>query len=74
MPKVPGDVWISKDGLLRRVRISYDLPQGGGRAHVGMTMNLFDYGAHIGIAAPPGNEVFDATQLAQQGLGNALLH
>jgi hypothetical protein len=39
-----------------------------------MTMDISDYGAHIRIAAPPSGEVFDATQLAQGGLGNALLH
>jgi hypothetical protein len=36
-----------------------------------MAMDLYDYGAHITIAAPPSSDVFDATQLAQQGLGNA---
>jgi hypothetical protein len=40
--------------------------------HLAMTMDLFDYGAHVTIAAPPSSDVFDATQFAQQGLGNAL--
>jgi hypothetical protein len=31
-------------------------------------MDLFDYGSHVAIAAPPSNQVFDATQFAQQGL------
>jgi len=73
-PKVPADVWIGKDGLVRRVRISYGVSHGGRRAHFGMTMDISDYGAHIDIAAPPSSDVYDVTQLAQQGLGNALLH
>ena len=32
-----------------------------------MTMDFSDYGAKVTIAAPPSNEVFDATQLAQSG-------
>jgi hypothetical protein len=38
-----------------------------------MTMNLFDYGAHVKIAAPPSSDVFDATQFAQQGIGSRFL-
>jgi hypothetical protein len=37
-----------------------------------MTMDLYDYGAHVTIAAPPSSAVFDATQFAQSGLGNSL--
>ncbi len=67
MPKVPEDVWVGKDGLVHRIRLSY----GYERSRVGMTMDLFDYGAHVTIAAPRQSDVFDATQLAQQGLGSA---
>jgi hypothetical protein len=74
MPKVPEDVWIGNDGLVRKVRVSYGLTQQGKHVHVGMTMNLSDYGTHVTIAAPPSGQVFDATQLAQSGLGNALLN
>jgi len=68
------DVWIGKDGLVRRIRGSYGLAENGRRAHVGMTMDLFDYGADVSIKAPPSSDVFDATQLVQSGIGNALLH
>jgi len=74
LPKVPEDVWIGKDGLVRRVRLSYGLTQNGKRAHVDMTMNLSDYGTHVTIAAPPESDVFDVTQFAQSGLGSAMLH
>ena len=35
-----------------------------------MTMDLYDYGAQVSIAAPPSSAVFDATQFAQQGLAS----
>jgi len=58
------NVWVGKDGLLRRVQVAY----GAAKTHVAMTMNLSDYGAHVTIAAPPSDSVYDATPLAQ-GLG-----
>jgi hypothetical protein len=64
------DVWIGKDGLVRRVRLAYGLETPSGNPHAAMTMDLYDYGAHVSIAAPPSSEVFDATQLAQSGLGS----
>jgi hypothetical protein len=33
-------------------------------------MDLYDYGAHVDIAAPSSSQVFDATMLAQQGLSS----
>jgi hypothetical protein len=66
MKTVSENVWIGKDGLVRRIALAYGLGQPG--LHLGMTMNLYDYGAHVTIAAPPSSAVFDATQLAQQGL------
>jgi hypothetical protein len=61
------DVWVGKNGLVRRIRVAYGVPQAG--MHLAMTMDLYDYGAHVAIAAPPTGAVFDATQFAQQGLG-----
>jgi hypothetical protein len=74
MPKLPENVWIGKDGLVRRVGFSYGFAQAGQRIRMHMTMNVADYGARVTIAAPPSSQVFDATQFAQSGLGNALLH
>jgi hypothetical protein len=65
MKSLSENVWIGKDGLLRQVRVAYGLA----KTHVGLTMNLSDYGAHLPIAAPPSDSVYDATQLAQ-GLGS----
>lgn len=74
MPKLPENVWIGRDGLVRRVAISYSYAPAGRRLRMHMTMNISDYGAHVRIAAPPSSQVFDATQLAQSGLGSALFH
>ena len=62
------NVWVGKDGLVRRVQFAYSVPSKAMR--IGMTMDLYDYGADISVAAPPSSAVFDATQLAQLGLGN----
>lgn len=60
------NVWIDdKSDLVRRIQFSYGLQ---GLMHMAMTMDLFDYGAHVTIAAPPSSHVLDMTQLAQQGL------
>jgi hypothetical protein len=71
MPTVPEDVWIGKDGLVHRIRLSFGLDQQGKQMQMSMAMDLYDYGADVFIVAPPASAVFDATDLAQQGLGNA---
>jgi len=72
MKTLSEDVWIGQDGLVRRIELAYGRLQGGS-PRLAMTMNLFDYGAHVTIAAPPSGDVFDATQFAQQGLGSRFL-
>src|SRR5262249_54924143 len=66
--KLTYNVWIGKDGRVRRV--AFDLPATSG-PRVAMTMDLYDYGAHVSVAAPPSSAVFDATQLAQQGISSS---
>ena len=69
MKSITENVWIGNDGLVRRVAFVYGMPQGGPR--MSMKMNIYDYGAHVTIAAPPSSQVFDATPFAQQGLAGA---
>ena len=64
VPTIPADVWIGKDGLVHRVRVSLAVAE----RRLGLTLDLYDYGANVTIAAPPSSDVFDATQLAQQGI------
>jgi hypothetical protein len=70
MKTATSEVWIGKDGLVRRVKVSYNVPHGAKAMRMAMTMSLYDYGAHLSIAAPPSSQVFDATMFAQQGLGS----
>jgi hypothetical protein len=72
MKTLSEDVWIGKDGLVRRIELGYGRLLGGS-PRLAMTMDLFDYGAHVTIAAPPSSDVFDATELAQQGIGSRFL-
>jgi len=64
-PNVPLDVWIGKDGLVHRVQASFAQNHNGAPVHMGLTVDVSDYGAKATIAAPPSSDVFDATQLAQ---------
>jgi hypothetical protein len=70
LPTIPANVWIGKDGLVRRVELSYGVAQ----TRAAMKMDLYDYGAHVTIAAPPSGSVFDATQLAESGIGSGFTH
>lgn len=65
---IPADVWVGKDGLVRRVQVSLSAAQ----SQMNMTMDLDHYGAHVSIAAPASSDVFDATALAQQGIAGGL--
>jgi hypothetical protein len=56
---------------VRRIKLSVATQAHGEPVQVAMAMDLYDYGADVSIAAPPASDVLDATQLAQQGLGNA---
>jgi hypothetical protein len=73
MKDVSENVWIGKNGLVRRIQTSYGLTEGGKSFGLAMTMDLFDYGAHLTIAAPPSSQVFDGTQLAQSSYGSSSL-
>ncbi len=70
MPAIPADVWIGKDGLVHRIRISLAGEQGM-PLRLGLTVDIYDYGADVAIAAPASSNVFDATQLAAQGFSGA---
>jgi hypothetical protein len=68
MKAATDNVWIDKDGLVRRIQFAYGL---SGLMRMSMKMDLSDYGTHVTIAAPPSSQVFDLTQRAQQGLGSS---
>lgn len=67
MKTATGNVWIDKNGLVRRIQLAY----GMAAFHLAMKMDLSDYGTHVKIAAPPSSHVLDMTQLAQDGFGSS---
>jgi len=69
MKTLTENVWIGEDGLVRRIALRYGLPVAGSPTMT-MAMDIYDYGARVDIAAPPSDQVFDATQFARQGLGS----
>ena len=61
---VPEDVWVGRDGLVRRLRLAYSLDTNGVPAHMTMTIDLSRYGdPQNAIAPPPSADVFDASGL-----------
>jgi hypothetical protein len=56
------DVWVDDEGRVRRQRFEQPLPEPPG-ATVGVTLELFDYGAPVEVSAPPADQVTDLTEL-----------
>jgi hypothetical protein len=62
--KVPMDVWVGDDGLVRRLSFTQTLPGG---STMTMDEELFDYGTNADVSAPPADEVVDLTELMNLG-------
>ena len=56
---IPVDVWIGDDGLVHKLTI--DQSADGG--HVGLTLEISDYGTPVTVTAPPAGDTLDATSL-----------
>jgi hypothetical protein len=69
--RVPVDVWLDDDGLLRRMEYRFDAPSLGvpdaGDASMTMTMNLSDFGVDVDVQAPPESETLDMLDMAGPG-------
>ena len=61
------DVWVDDEGLVRRMRSSSVM---GALGSFTMTIDFSDYGIHPQIEVPPESEVFDATPMVEQLLGD----
>lgn len=68
----PADVWIDQDDFVRQFKSSYDMTAGGKSVSMSMTMGMSDYGMPVEVSAPPGDQVFDLTDLAAKGLQSQL--
>jgi hypothetical protein len=62
---VPTEVWVDDDGLVRRMKLSYDDTQvaPGQRGDMAMTMELYDFGVAVDVEPPPARQVVDIEKL-----------
>jgi hypothetical protein len=68
----PLDVWVDDNGYVRQYESSYDETLGGNSVSMTMKIELSDYGTKVDVSAPPSDQVFDATELATQGISSQL--
>ena len=64
---VPVEVWIDGDNRVRRIRIPLPVPFQSGTAKVTMTMEYFDFGSAVNVAAPPDSDVIDYRDVLSGG-------
>jgi hypothetical protein len=67
--KIPVDVWIDSQHMLRRISLDISISTGEQHAQLKLSLDLFEYGPTPRVQPPPAREVFDATQLALAALG-----
>ena len=59
VPRLTEDVWVGRDGRIRRVGLSFPFVQQGVHATSSLTMTFRAYDVPVTIAAPPRAQVFD---------------
>jgi hypothetical protein len=65
--RMPMDVWIGRDGLVRR--IAYGLPMpGAGSVTMQVRYDMFDFGVPVHVTAPPAREVAVLPAAATAGI------
>jgi LppX_LprAFG lipoprotein len=65
--RVPTDVWVGHDGLVRRMKYTYDMQLSGQPTKTTMQTDLYDFGTDVHVTIPPDDTTVDITQL----IGNA---
>jgi hypothetical protein len=67
--RIPADVWVSSDGLVRRLRYQYDNMQltPGVSGDMTIEMELYDFGVHVNVETPPAHQVVDLQDLLTEG-------
>jgi hypothetical protein len=63
--KVPTEVWVDDEGLVRRMALAYEDMQfaGGQRGDMAMRMELYDFGVDVDVSPPPPGQVIDLEDL-----------
>lgn len=65
----PVDVWVDDEGVVRRVKVAYEVEANGRTVSIRFTIDLFDFGADVNVSPPPPNQVSDLQKLLKQGQG-----
>jgi hypothetical protein len=63
LASIPVEVWVDKEGLIRRFNHEYGFSAEGTTAVV--TTELFDFGAPVDVTAPPPDQVVSMTDLTR---------
>ena len=71
--KLPVEVWIDADGLVRRMSQRLELKRPGGEEPlvVRYTIELYDFGSPVTVSLPAASEVTDVAELLKQTGANA---
>jgi len=65
--EVPVEAWVDSANLVRRIAMRYPLSVENQHITLAMSIEYFDFGPVRTIAAPPANEVYEATQAQLEG-------
>jgi hypothetical protein len=69
LDRLPTEVWVSSDGLVRRMKYTYADMRSPGAPPIDMTMQmeLYDFGVAVDVTEPPADQVVDLQELMRQG-------
>ena len=62
---LPFEVFVDKDGLVRRLKMDLTMKAEGEQVTMAMQMDYFDFGVAVDVEAPPASSVFDVTDQLQ---------
>jgi hypothetical protein len=65
--KIPMEVFVDADGLLRRMLMKMSLAVEGERVSMEMLSDYYDFGVEVDVEAPPAAEVFDVSDEVSAG-------
>ncbi len=61
--KLPVDVWVDDQHLVRREKVAYSAPTQGQKATIDFTIDLTKYGVDVHADAPPSSDVTDLSDV-----------
>lgn len=64
--KLPVQVWVDAEGLLRRFSEVISIPAGTTKATTSITMEFYDYGTKVDVSPPPADETIDLAAIVRK--------